>query len=144
MAVDIGIRVGNSLGVIGSPELLQQFHRIIIEKLEEGKAGSSYPIIVAALKEDFVTSKDARQAVTELDKVRKELMRLTKEDLLPRTTYQAVGGKDIADVLIEYLSFAAENQKHAAFEQCERRSAAASVGTTIVTFENRPRADKTH
>jgi hypothetical protein len=139
MAVDIGIRVGSLLGVIGSPELLQQFQQAIAEQLEDGVAGLKYPVILKLFQTQTVPSSDVGQALSELEQIGPGLANLVAEGLLPATMDASADDKSIVSILVEYLTFAYEEHEGAWLEECERRNAKQAEGVVTVTFEDRPK-----
>lgn len=136
MDLDIGIKVGSVLGVIGPPEYIDRFCSLVIDKLETGD--KRFSMVVSGLRQKEIKREDVSPAIEELRCIKNEFSHLLETGQIHESAIQTASGRLMVDVLLEYLSFAAEENLGAILELCQRRSRNVPTGSVVVTFGSKP------
>jgi hypothetical protein len=136
MRGELSIRVGTSLvGVIGEPALISHFSRLLDTVKNEGEIGSVVQLRRLLSMETLTGSDvvDAAKEVKSLDSASRGLDRGIREAGLGSRTQS---GRLISELLLEYLSFAAEEGVPARLEVAEGPVMNQGKGQVTVTFDS--------
>ena len=138
--MSVGIKVGNIIDEIGTPDFFYSFFCSICGNLEPNGWGSKFPTIMNKLYQGNVESAQAQNALNELYQIQSELTLIPPENVIwdienkskqppwgnnisPEITsmanyYVTSAGRDLISTLIEAFDDAVSNNQPATITDC--------------------------